>query len=364
EYDANPDKSINTLDVIGPPGLIELLNEIEQLEGIKFAEFDVDKPVNLTTIYVDENKLERNIEIPILSPRIVIREFYLDEKEIENLPALNIELENKTRDMEYEARDMRNDKVVLKRNWDLPVPQDSKCAIAYYTDIILKQLKIGGAFAIFYPLIKEYVINKLFTEKVDLDDPRVLNKLSSSEIKEKIVGLFVERFKDLTFAEREPEYNDKISLADTVPFAWPKLVYPADKCIFNYVPCDNNFEVDFAKFLDRAEDVIAFTKIVPKIGFFIEYKDTAGTLRMYYPDFVVKIDGDEFVVIETKGLVDVNVALKDKRIKVWCKDVSSLTKMKWTYIRINQSDFENYRFMTLSDLMTTFANRTNSRQLL
>ncbi len=67
--------------------------------------------------------------------------------------------------------------VVIKRKWDLPVPQSHKSVIAYYTDQILKQLKINGAFAGFYPLVKKYVIEKLFSRKVDLDDPRVLYTL-------------------------------------------------------------------------------------------------------------------------------------------------------------------------------------------
>jgi len=129
------------------------------------------------------------------------------------------------------------------------VPQDSKSVIAYYTDQILKQLKIGGAFASFYPLVKKYVVDKLFSEKVDLDDPRVLYQLSSPEIQQRLIKLFVDAFKDLTFVEKEPEKSDFIKLSDTRPFVWSKLVYSANKCIFNYVPCDNELERDFARFL-------------------------------------------------------------------------------------------------------------------
>ena len=351
---ANPDKSVNILDVIGPPGLIEILDELEQQEGIKFAEFDVDEPINLTTIFVDENKLDKDIEIPILTPRIIIKEFHLDEKDIEKLPRLNVTLENKILEMIYEARDMLKGMLVVKRKWDFPVPQDSKSVIAYYTDMILKQLKIGGAFATFYPLIRDYVTDKLFTEKVSLNDPRVLYKLSSPEIQEKLINLFVDKFKNLTFTEREPESTDTIRLADTVPFVWTKFVFPADKCIFNYVPCDNNFEIDFAKFLDKAEDVVAFTKIIPKIGFYVEYKDIEESLRAYYPDFVIANDTGEFRIIETKGIEDVNVARKDERIQIWCNDASKLTDIKWSYLKISQNDFEKYRFKSLKEMMTTF----------
>jgi len=351
EEDADIDKSINVLEVIGPPGLIDILEELENQEGIKFAEFDTGKPLNLTTIFVDENKLDKDIEIPILSPRIIIKEFHLDEVEIDKLHSLSIPLENKVLEMEYVAIDMLKGMEVIKRKWDLPVPQDSKSVIAYYTDQILKQLKIGGAFAVFYPLIKKYVLEKLFTEKVDLEDPRVLYKLSSPEIQEQLISLFVNAFKDMTLTEREPEKKDTIKLSDTRPFVWSRLVYPANKCIFNYVPCDNGFEVEFARFMDRAEDVAAFSKIVPKIGFFVEYRDSNGNLRLYYPDFVLKTREKERMIIETKGREDVDVEHKDKRIRLWCEDATNLMGIKWSFIRVDQEGFEKYRFKSIKQLM-------------
>ncbi len=354
EEDANVDKSINVLEVIGPQGLIDILEKLETQEGIRFAEFDTGRSINLTTIFVDENKLDKDIEIPILSPRVLIREFQLDEIKIDKLPSLAIPLENKILEMEYVAIDMLKGMEVIKRKWDLPVPQDSKSVIAYYTDQILKQLKISGAFATFHPLVKKYVIEKLFSEKVDLDDPRVLYKLSSPEVQKQLIRLFVEAFKDMTFIEREPEKVDFIKLRDTRPFVWSKLVYSANRCIFNYVPCDNDFEVEFAKFLDRAEDVFAFSKIVLKIGFFVEYRDSEGNFKWYLPDFVVlKTDGDHWI-IETKGRVDVDVEHKDKRLKQWCEDATKLTKSEWQFTRVNQEDFEKYRFISLEELISTF----------
>lgn len=354
EEEANVEKSINVLEVIGPPGLMDILEELETQEGIKFAEFDTGNSVNLTTIFVDEHKLDKDIEIPILSPRIYIREFKLEEVEIEKLPSLNIHLENKVLEMEYEARDMLKDVVVVKRKWDLPVPQDSKSVIAYYTDQILKGLKIGGAFASFYPLVKKYVKEKLFNQEVDLDDPRVLFMLSSPDVQMQLIKLFTDAFKDRTFVEREPEKWDFIKLSDTRPFIWSKLVFPANKCVFNYVPCDSNFEADFASFLDRANDVVAFTKIVPKIGFFVEYRDSDGNLRLYYPDFVVVLNNGDYWVIETKGLEDVDVQHKDKRAILWCEDATKLTKNNWSFMRINQDEYEKYRFRSVKELIEAF----------
>jgi type III restriction enzyme len=218
---------------------------------------------------------------------------------------------------------------------------------------MLDHLKIGGAFASFYPLVKKYVVEKLFTEKIDLNDPRVLYYLSSPEIQEKLINAFIEVFKDKTFTEKEPTKKETIKLSNTKPFIWPRLVYPANKCIFNYVPCDSNLEVDFTKFLDRAEDVESFTKIVVKIGFYIEYISKENLLRFYYPDFVVKTTDGNYLLIETKGLVDEEVPHKDERAKKWCEDTTNLTDNKWSYIRVNQKDFEKYRYKTINELKAT-----------
>ena len=353
EEDANVDKSINVLEVIGPAGLTDILEELEKQEGIKFNEFDAGKPLNLTTIFVDENKLDKNIEIPILSRRMIIREFYLDDAAVDSLPALAIPLENKILETEYIAVDMLNGREVINRKWELPVPRDPKSVIAYYTDRILKELKIGGAFDSFYPLVKKYVSEKLFNEKINFADQRVLYNLSSPEVQEKLMQLFINAFHELRFTEREPEQSDIIKISDTAPFPWTKLIFPADRCIFNYVPCDNDFEVDFAKFLDKAEDVKAFAKIVYKIPFFVEYRDSKGNLRNYHPDFVAVNDKDEHIIVETKGLIDIDVEHKDKRIKIWCEDATNLTKEKWSFVRVNQQDFEKYNFQNLSELVDT-----------
>lgn len=68
---------------------------------------------------------------------------------------------------------------------------------------------------------------------------RVLYQLSSPEVQQRLIKLFVDAFKDLTFVEKEPEKSDYIKLSDTRPFVWSRLVYSARRCIFNYVPCDN-----------------------------------------------------------------------------------------------------------------------------
>lgn len=340
ELNPNPSKCINTLEVIGNDNFLGLVDILEKEENLKLPEFDVKDPIVLPTIVVDSKKKNKDIEIPILTPKIIKKEPVLDKKLIKKLPSLKLSLEKSKNEIVYEGRDVIKDTKMVEKKWTLPVPRNSGSVIAYYADFIRRNLKLPSSFADFYPLVKEYVRTKLFDKKVDLDNPDVLYTLSSLQVQTQLVNLFVDKFKDLTFKEQEVKRMGVMRVSDMKPFVWAKLVYPADKCILNYVPCDNNLEIDFSKWLDDAQDVKSFTKIVPRLGFFLEYKSEDNLLRSYYPDFILKT-GDGHYLIETKGLKGMEVEYKDKRAVQWCKDATKLTGKKWVFIRINQDQFYN-----------------------
>jgi len=355
DQNADSKHSVNTLEIIGPPGLMQIIEEFEKDENIDFGKFNVDNPPNMITIYVDMDKISKDISIPILTNRIIIREIRIDEDIINKIKPLSLPLENKVLKTTYKAIDMVTNVVLIERDWNLPVPQDTKSVIAYYTNIILQQLKLPNMFSDFYPIVKSYVETKLFDLRVNLNDPRVLYKLSTPEIQKKLVDLFVDNLKDLSFTEREPNIYDYINISGTHPFPWTKNVYSSSKCILNYVPCDNDLEESFSKFLHSANDVISFCKNAQKIGFSVEYRDAYGNLRNYRPDFIA-ITKDTNFVLETKGEEDVNVKFKDKRMITWCEDASNITGKPWKFARINEKDFNKYHFDNLKELITALVS--------
>jgi type III restriction enzyme len=352
---------INMLEVIGPPGLTDILEKLERKEKIKFEKIKVTEPVNITTIFVDKNKLKFDFSIPILSPRIERKQFDISNIDLSLFERGNFDLGNKVIKTSYIAEDMIKKVIVIEKKWTLPVPQDTNSVIAYYTQKILKELRlpITTNFQIFYPIVKNYIRNYLFKDKVDLDDPRVLYVLSEPRTEEFIINLFVEKLRNLTFKTEEPRLLERRSMKDTEPFPWSKKVYPANKTVFNYIPCENDLELNFAKFLDKSKDVVSFVKIVPRMGFFIEYISSNGNLRLYYPDFVVLTKKGEYFIIETKGLVDIDVPNKDKRAKQWCKDVSKLTKEKWNFVRIDQDLFLSRPYSSFYELVNAVVSSKN-----
>ena len=139
-------------------------------------------------------------------------------------------------------------------------------------------------------------------------------------------------------------------ISQTEPFAYSRPTYQASKCIFNRVPCDNEFEIEFSKFLQLAGEVTRFTKLPSSFGFSIEYTDSVANLRYYEPDFVAVLENGEYYLIETKGREDPDVPHKDRAAKLWCEYATSLTQISWQYLKIPQQDFKRLEPNEFSDL--------------
>jgi len=113
----------------------------------------------------------------------------------------------------------------------------------------------------------------------------------------------------------------------------------------------HDFEADFAKFLNNAKDVKAFSKLPLQFGFSIEYTDSKANLRYYYPDFAVKTEQDEMWLVETKGLESLEVQFKDKAAKLWCENATNLTNQQWRYVKVPQKEYENFKPVEFADLL-------------
>ncbi|RKX70069.1 hypothetical protein DRP43_03740, partial [candidate division TA06 bacterium] len=347
----NPDikKCVNTLEIIGPPALLEIIDQLEKEEGIKIGEIDISESPPDITIYVKEDKKNKDISIPFLESKYIRAEIKFTDKDFQILPSLKLTFEKKVLEetIDYEAKDYLKGISLVKRKWNLPVPKDIHSVIGYYADQIRKRLKIPKSFAEFYPIVEQYVKKKLFDKKIELNPKdtkeklKILYNLVRPKVREKLFQIFEDYFKNKLFTVREVGSFKYKKFSEVKPFVWTKLTYPADKCIFNLCPCDNNLEVDFARFLENAEDVDAFIKN-EGIGFFIEYISTEKLLRNYKPDFIVRLTNGDHWIVETKGLVDIEVKLKDKRAEEWCKDATALTRINWNFMRINQNKFTEY----------------------
>jgi len=141
-------------------------------------------------------------------------------------------------------------------------------------------------------------------------------------------------------------------LSTTPPFPFSGKVADVRRTLFDLTPCGNDFEQDFARFLDDAPDVETFANLgnLPQ-PLQPEYLDSEVNLRLYEPDFVARTTDGTHRLLETKGREDLDVASKDARAEQWCADVTALAGVEWRYRKVPQKEFERSSPRSLSELL-------------
>jgi type III restriction enzyme len=125
---------------------------------------------------------------------------------------------------------------------------------------------------------------------------------------------------------------------------------PAERTLFNLVPCDNDFEQAFADFCDYAGDVAAFAKNAGPQKLMIDYLKPDGHRAFYIPDFHVRLTDGTHLLCELKGRQDNLVPLKAQAASEWCK-VASKGKVKWRYLYVPYHLFQDTAAGTMEELV-------------
>jgi type III restriction enzyme len=185
-----------------------------------------------------------------------------------------------------------------------------------------------------------------------MEEDYVLVRLNKADAKAAIFEAFVEAIRECTIQPQEVRPTGEVMrFSNSSGYEWSRQVYPGLKTVFNLVVCDNEFEVDFASFLDRAFDVAAYVKNNLHTYFSLDYQNSEGAIRYYYPDFIVRtVTGDHWLV-ETKGLEDIEVERKDARATQWCRDASAMSGTAWQYVKVPYTLLQSLTAATFSDLV-------------
>jgi len=347
------------VDVIGNKTFIEFVEQLEREEDLQLETFQVGKDkVVIVNIAPDPKKLDKDVAVPVLSP-ILTRKKSLAE-EIAGLdvasfkcpPLPRKEGDKAAQKFRYDGYDLITLQKLIERQYTIPEPQTAEEVIGYYARRIAQDVKLPSQFAALAPKVREFLETKAFGEKVDLSQPAMVKAIGSNVAQYVTIKTFAEALRKLVVEELKPQILEEgRKLSDTQPFPWSRPTLAAAKCVFNLVPCDNDFEKEFARFLQSAEDVERFAKLPPQFGFAIEYTDNMGNLRYYEPDFVAYTTDGLHHLIETKGMEDVNVASKDRAAQLWCENVSSLTKQPWDYLKVRQTDYTTLQPTKFEDLI-------------
>jgi len=350
---------VERVDVIGNKTFIEFVEQLEREEDLQLETFEVGKDkVVIVTIQVDQKKKDKDILVPALSP-ILTRKKSLAE-EISELDVSSFscpQLPRKQDDVvaknfRYEGYDLITLQKLVEREYTIPEPQTAEEVIGYYSRRVAQEVKLPSQFSVLVPKVREFLENRAFGEKVDLTDPTMVKAIASNVAQYVTVKTFVEVLRKIAVSELEPQLlHAGRALSETSPFPWSRPTLAAGKGVFNLVPCDNEFEKEFARFLERAEDVVRFAKLPDQFGFAIDYTDGKANLRYYEPDFVALTKEGTHYILETKGLEDVNVANKDRAAKLWCENTTRLTAKPWEYLKVLQTEFTRLQPTSFSDLL-------------
>ncbi len=356
------------VSVIGTPAFMDFVESIKA-EGVELQTRRMDRDSSAVApviVEIDHENLKKDIEkldiqLPVLSPRI-FREY----KNISDIDVTHLEF----RPVEYkqftaqEQREIVFKKIVTGETdhiVELPegVMPDWRNAIGFYTQGIMRELRMVSGFDQLFPLVRDFVCDRLFGQTVDLEDSNLVRNLSEIEARRTIEETFKKAINDLTVIDKgEAEVRNYIKISQARPFVSDKNEYiTPKKSVFNKIVGDSHLELEFGKFLDDCEDVVSFAKNYYEVQFRIDYKNADGSIAYYYPDFFVKLADDTVYIIETKGREDLDDSRKIARLRQWCDDVNNLkagTEYKMLYVK--QEEWEKFRPKTFAECIRAFVN--------
>ena len=338
------------LNVVGTAAFLDFVESIKS-EGVFLEKKSMGKdsePSGPTIIEIDKQKNleELDIEIPILSSRISREYKNLEELDVNTFKFKHAKLK------EFSPEDQKNilfreiidDKVVKEVKMRDDISINATSIITFFTKTIMTELRLYGGQDILYGKIKEFLQEKLFDEKVDLENPNVARNLSETNVRFIIRETFKKYINKLTVVDSgTTEVQNYIKVSNQRTFSIPKAkeYLPAKKSIFNKIVGDSHFELQFAGFLDAATDVKKFIKNYMQLNFKMTYINYEGGISNYYPDFVIHLNNNERYIVETKGAENLDDPRKIERLKQWCEDATKSTGKIYKHLYIKQEEWDS-----------------------
>lgn len=354
------------VSVVGSSAFMDFVESIQN-EGVELERSAMGTGTKAklpVVIEVDKENTKKNlenldIELPRLTPRIF--------REYKNLEALDVASFTHKKVpyrqfSEAEQREIIFRDITTGEQTHITVLTttgnvDHRSVVGFFTQTIMKDLRLVGGYDVLYGKVKDFIQNYLFDEVVDLDSLNTFRNLSETEATRIIQVTFKEQINKLTVQDHgTSEIKDYIKLKDTRPFVTNDQAFVvARKSIFNKIFGDSHLELEFAAFLESCEDIVSYAKNYMAVGFKIDYVNASGDISNYYPDFVVKMDAGHVFIIETKGLEDLDVPLKTTRLKQWCEDVNKQQSgVKYDFIYVDQENFDRYKPKSFKELVGSF----------
>ncbi len=354
------------VSVIGTDAFMEFVESI-QAEGVELEHKPMGQgtgPKTPLVVEVDNENDKKDIdaldiEIPILTPRIY-REYKnlndLDIYAMGHQKIIYLEF-SKEEQRQIVFKDITTGEITHTTVLDSAGLADYRSVIGYFTQTIMKDLRLISGYDVLYGKIKVFVQNELFDNQVDLETSNTLRNLSELAATKTLIETFKKAINALTVQEKgDAEIRDTIKLRQTRPFIVKDQGYLIPKkSVFNRIIGDSQFELEFAGFLERCPDVVSFAKNYLAVHFKLDYVNAHGDISNYYPDFFVKLSGKHVVIVETKGQEDLDVPPKIARLSQWCEDINRVqSDVKYDFVFVDEESFEKYKPTSFQQLLNGF----------
>ena len=334
--------------------------EIVPVDQVKFG---------METVVVDQDKLEFDIEIPVLTPGMVVQTPDWDQFDIHELPQETLPLELDTGvandPIGYVGRDWLSLEIVDEAEFERDFPVSEVGFLNLITRLILRECRLqnlADTFAQVAPCVRAYIEEVMCGGMATMAEERVLVALNRGDNRRIIFSHFVTAIRGLQYVPRVVEATGQvIKLSDTPAYTTSRQTIVPRKSVFNLAPCDSDLEYRFASWLGAvASDVEAWAKNEPAVRFTVEYIAPSGAMRLYRPDFVVRAP-DRCYVVETKGVETIEVPNKDRRIREWCRSASEHTDIEWRYVKVTEGLFQAGNWNAVAELDRAAASEQTSQ---
>ena len=358
--------STEYVSVVGTDAFMDFVESIQN-EGVVLERRPMGEgtgPKSPIIIEVDHENTRKDVEkldidIPVLTPRIYREYKNLADLDPASFGTAKVSYRQYTAEEQREIvfRDITTGEINHTTVLDSGAVTDYRSVIGYFTQIIMKDLRLVSGYDVLYGKVKGFVTDHLFDRSVEIDNLNTLRNLSELEATKTIIGTFKKKINELTVQDKGgAEIRDRIKLRQTRPFVVKEQGYLVpQKSLFNKIIGDSHLELEFAAFLEQAPDVVAYAKNYFAVHFSLDYVNADGDISNYYPDFIVKTAGGLVVIVETKGLEDLDVPLKMDRLRTWCEDINSIqADIQFDYVFVDEEDFRQYDPKTFSNVLKAF----------
>ncbi|MER8589592.1 DEAD/DEAH box helicase family protein [Mesorhizobium sp. M1338] len=342
------------VSVVGTDAFMEFVESI-QAEGVELerkAMGEGTKPKTPLVIEIDNENDKKDIdaldiEIPVMTPRIYREYKSLGDLDITAFGHMHVPYRTFSEEEQREIvfKDITTGAVTHTTILDTAGIADYRSVLGYFTQTVMKDLRLISGYDVLYGKVKTFVQSELFDRTVDLDSPNTMRNLSELAATKTMIENFKKAINALTVKDKgDAEIRDTIKLRQTRPFVTKEQGYLVPKkSVFNRIIGDSHLELVFAGFLDSCADVVSYAKNYFAVNFKLDYINADGNISNYYPDFLVKLADKRIVIVETKGLEDLDVPLKMERLRQWCEDINRVqSDVAYDFVYVDGESFGKY----------------------